>query len=95
VPTWQIVVPVAAVVVLGYTLYRNVYPYPSIHTDPFWFPIIGGIWLAVAVVAVIVLPGTARKLGEALTSSEGITIEDTVPAGHGVTAGEGVAAAEA
>ena len=29
VPTWQIVVPIAALVVLGYTLYRNVVPYPD------------------------------------------------------------------
>jgi amino acid transporter len=95
VPGWQIAIPVAAVVVIGYTLYRNVYPYPSIHVDTFWFPIIAGVWLVVAIVAVIVLPGTARKLGEALTSSEGIAVEETVSAGHGVTAGDGVAAAEA
>jgi amino acid transporter len=93
VPTWQIVVPVAAVVVIGYTLYRNVYPYPT--GDQHWFPIIAGIWLAIAIVAVIALPGTARKLGAALLSNEGITGEEAVPAGHGVTASDGVAAAEA
>ena len=95
VPSWQIAIPVAAVIVLGYTLYRNVYPYPSLHTDAFWYPVFAGSWLVVAVVAVIALPGTARKLGAALTSSEGIAAEDTVPAGHGVAAAGGVAAAEA
>jgi amino acid transporter len=93
VPTWQIVVPVLAVIVIGYTLYRNVYPYPT--GDQHWFPIIAGIWLAVAIVAVIALPRTARKLGEALMSNEGITGEETVTLGRGVTADDGVAPAEA
>lgn len=26
VPGWQVVIPIAAIVLLGYTLYRNVYP---------------------------------------------------------------------
>ena len=29
VPTWEIVIPLAAVVVIVYTLYRNVLPYPD------------------------------------------------------------------
>src|SRR5271154_6468241 len=29
VPTWQIIIPIAGLVVLGYTLYRNVIPYPT------------------------------------------------------------------
>ena len=29
VPTWEIVVPLAAVVVIVYTLWRNVLPYPD------------------------------------------------------------------
>jgi amino acid transporter len=70
VPTWQIVVPVAGLVVLGYTLYRNVYPYPT--GDAAWFPAVSGIWLAAAIVAVIFAPGTARKLGAALAAREGI-----------------------
>ena len=35
-----------------------------------------GRWLAVAVVAVIVAPGTARKLGAALAAREGIKAPD-------------------
>jgi amino acid transporter len=92
VPNWQIAIPVAAVVVLGYTLYRNVWPYPT--GDGHWFPIIGGIWLAVAIVAVIALPGTARRLGKALTSDEGIAVEEPAPFKRGVAAGDGVPAAE-
>jgi amino acid transporter len=71
VPMWQIVIPIAAVIVLGYTIYRNVYPYPT--GDAFWFPIIAGAWLAAAVIGVLVAPGTARQLGAALAAREGIT----------------------
>ena len=74
VPTWQIIVPIAGLVVLGYTLYRNVIPYPT--GDSAWFPVVAGVWLAVAVVAVIVAAGTARKLGAALAAREGIKAPD-------------------
>lgn len=70
VPTWQIIVPIAGLIVLGYTLYRNVIPYPT--GTPAWFPVVSGVWLAVAVVAVLFAPGTARKLGAALAAREGI-----------------------
>ena len=75
VPMWQIVVPIAGLVVLGYTLYRNVIPYPT--GDAWWFPVVAGIWLAVAVIAVIFAPRTARKLGEALAAREGIVAPGT------------------
>jgi amino acid transporter len=74
VPTWQIVIPIAGLIVLGYTLYRNVWPYPT--GDGRWFPITAGVWLVVAVVAVIFAPGTARKLGAALAAREGIKAPD-------------------
>jgi len=37
-----------------------------------WFPVVSGAWLVAAVVAVILAPGTARKLGAALAAREGI-----------------------
>ena len=70
VPMWQVAVPIAALIVLGYTLYRNVIPYPT--GAGAWFPVVSGAWLAAAIVAVIVAPGTARKLGAALAAREGI-----------------------
>ena len=78
VPTWQIVIPIAGLVVLGYTLYRNVWPYPA--GDGRWFPITAGVWLAVAIVAVVFAPGTARKLGAALAAREGIKAPDGIAA---------------
>jgi amino acid transporter len=71
VPMWQVIIPVAAIVVLGYTLYRNVYPYPT--GDGHWFPIVAGAWLLAAVVGVLLAPRTARRLGDALMSRDGIS----------------------
>ena len=72
VPMWQVIIPVAAVIVLGYTLYRNVYPYPV--GDGRWFPIVAGAWLLAAVVGVVCAPKTTRRLGEAMAAREGIII---------------------
>ena len=71
VPMWQIIIPIAAVIVLGYTLYRNVYPYPT--GDGHWFPIVAGAWLLAAIIGVLAAPRTARRLGDALMSREGIS----------------------
>jgi hypothetical protein len=76
--------------VLGYTLYRNVIPYPT--GDAAWFPAVAGAWLVVAIIAVIAAPRMARKLGAALTAREGIKAPDgetaaEVPAGL-ATAGD-------
>lgn len=61
VPRWQLVIPMAGLALLGYTLYRNVIPYPP--SGPgHWFPIVAGGWLLVAVAAVPLLPGPARRI---------------------------------
>ena len=78
VPAWQVVVPAAGIIVLGYTLYRNVIPWPAAG-PPRWEVITSGVWLAVAIVAVLAAPGTARKLGAALTAREGIKAPDGTP----------------
>jgi amino acid transporter len=75
VPMWQIIVPIAGLVVLGYTLYRNVWPWPAGSAS--WIPLTSGIWLAVAVIVVIFAAGTARKLGAALAAREGIRAPGT------------------
>jgi amino acid transporter len=79
VPMWQIVIPLAALLILGYTLYRNVIPYPT-SGPPRWFPIVSGGWLLIAVVAVLVAPGVSRRLGRALAENEGIRLGENTSA---------------
>jgi hypothetical protein len=65
VPTWEIVVPLAAVVVIAYTLYRNVLPYP--HDNPArWFPVVAGGWIAVVALIAFLVPGFAQRLATGL-----------------------------
>ncbi|MFI2206421.1 hypothetical protein ACH47Z_37785 [Streptomyces sp. NPDC020192] len=67
-------------VVLGYTMFRNVYPFPS--GSAWWGP---GLFLGVAVTAIGIAarPAVARRAGELLTRDEGLApsqIQDTEPA---------------
>ncbi|MBS2962881.1 APC family permease [Actinocrinis puniceicyclus] len=72
VPAWQVVIPLAAIVLLGYTLYRNVIPYPAWGSSTFWLPVVSGGWLLIGILAVVAAPTTARRMGEKLTEVEGI-----------------------
>jgi amino acid transporter len=77
VPMWQIIIPILALVVLGYTIYRNVWPYPHMHGDKgvenpaFWFPIVAGGWIFLCVIAVLAARGAAERLGRSLAAEEG------------------------
>jgi amino acid transporter len=84
VPMWQVVVPLLALVVLGYTVYRNVAPYPAYDDGPaFWFPIVAGVWLLLGLVAVVVAPAMAQRAGAALTAAElGARREEQVAEGR-------------
>ena len=46
---------------------------PSVPMWQVMIPIVAGGWLVAAVIAVLVAPGTARRLGAALMSREGIS----------------------
>ncbi|HET6876011.1 MAG TPA: APC family permease [Jatrophihabitans sp.] len=71
VPTWQVIIPVIALVILGYTIYRNVIPYPASGEPSFWFPIVAGGWILLCVLAVLASPGPASRLGARLAGDEG------------------------
>jgi amino acid transporter len=86
VPMWQVVIPIAALVTLGYTLYRNVIPYPDSGAAR-WFPVVSGGWLLVALIVVVAAPRVSERLGRALAESEGIALTGGAPAGP-VTARE-------
>jgi hypothetical protein len=66
-----------------------VIPYPPSGPGR-WFPVVAGGWLVVALLTVIVAPGFARRLGAALTASEGIAAPRTAAAAAstGLPAGE-------
>ncbi|MDQ6641221.1 MAG: APC family permease, partial [Actinomycetota bacterium] len=49
VPTWEIVIPVLALVMLADTIYRNVIPYPT-EGPARWFPVVAFGWLVVVTV---------------------------------------------
>ncbi len=65
VPTWEIVIPFAAVVVIVYTLWRNVLPYPDANPAR-WFPVAAGGWLLVVVLVTFLVPGFAQRLATGL-----------------------------
>ena len=80
---WEIVIPTAGAIVLGYTLYRNVWPYPT--GTGAWLPIWAGGWLLAAVVAVIVAPGAARRIGAMMTEADGLNPATSADKGGGAT----------
>ena len=66
VPMYEIVVPLLALVVLGYTVYRNVVPYPT--GTGAAFPIVAGGWILLGILAVTLVPRLSRfALREDLT----------------------------
>jgi amino acid transporter len=67
VPRWQVVVPSLALVVLGYTLWRNVIPYPT-EGPARWFPVVAFGWLLVATLVAVAFPRLARRLSQSLAS---------------------------
>jgi amino acid transporter len=66
---WQFVVPLVAIVALGYTLYANVYPVPSAPVR--YFPYVVMAWILLGVGIVVTLPGLSAKIGRSFTE-EGI-----------------------
>ncbi|MFD9891832.1 APC family permease [Amycolatopsis sp. NPDC059027] len=70
VPRWQLVFPLGALALLGYTVYVTVIPYPSAGPAR-WFPVVAAAVLAAAVVIVLAAPGYARRVGEKLAVAGG------------------------
>ncbi len=70
VPQWQVIIPIAAVVVIVYTLYRNVWPYPPSDVPQFWLPIVAFGWLALVTIVVVAVPSVPRRLARGMASLE-------------------------
>ena len=70
---WEIVIPIAALAFLLYTLYHNIWPVPA---HPYnLFPYIVGAWIALSLVAVFAVPGFSRRMGNRLREEDGLTVE--------------------
>jgi amino acid transporter len=68
---WELVIPGLALIVLGYTIFRNVWPYPTGASA--WWPAVCAVWLLLAVAPLVLIrPGLARRAGERLTADEGL-----------------------
>ncbi|MGH3508626.1 MAG: APC family permease, partial [Nocardioidaceae bacterium] len=74
---WEIVIPLLALVMLGYTIYRNVIPYPTSGPAQ-WFPIVAFGWLLLVALVMIFFPGVARRLSASLVHLD--EAEDLEPA---------------
>jgi amino acid transporter len=72
VATWEIVIPVAAIAVLGYVIFRNVWPIPASDQPALWYSVATVAWLLIAVIFVYAMPRLARRVGERLDEDEGL-----------------------
>ncbi len=71
IPSWQLAIPVLGIIVLGYTLFRNIWPLPS--GVAWWGPAATLGWLAIGVLLVLFRPGAAYRAGQLLTEAEGLS----------------------
>ncbi|MCW2716416.1 APC family permease [Pseudonocardia sp.] len=67
---WEVVIPVLALVLVAYTLFRNVDPYPAGAAG--LYPAVSAAWIVVGIVIVLARPAAARRAGQQLTVSEGL-----------------------
>ena len=67
---WEIIIPALGIIVLGYTLFRNVWPLPT--GVAWWGPAVAFAWLAFGIAWVLVRPSATRQAGEMLTRAEGL-----------------------
>jgi len=72
----EIVIPLAGLALVGYTIYNNVYPVPA--TPYKAFPYAVAAWLLVGLILVVSLPGLASRIGRQFaTDSAELSPEST------------------
>jgi amino acid transporter len=72
--TWQWIIPALAILVLGYTLYSNIFPVPAAPYNV--FPYVALAWLVVGLLIVFVSPALVRRIGLHLEENEGLHVEE-------------------
>lgn len=76
---WEIVIPILALGVLAYTLFRNIVPFPE--GAALWGPGLAIAWLVAALVGVLARPAAAARAGALLSESEGLAGRGPSPVG--------------
>lgn len=69
-PRWEVAIPVVAVAIVVYVIYRNVVPYPT--GAGRWLPVAAFGWITLGVVAVMAAPATAARIGGRLVADAGL-----------------------
>ena len=67
---WELVIPVLGIIVLGYTLFRNVWPLPA--GVAWWGPSVAIAWLVAGLAWVLARAAATQRAGELLTQAEGL-----------------------
>jgi len=70
---WEIAVPALALLLIGYTFLRNVYPYPTDAAK--WYPIIAAVWVVIGILLTFVRYAATRRAGERMMAEEGLAAE--------------------
>jgi amino acid transporter len=69
---WEIIIPIAGIILLVYTLYKNVIPFPT--SGAFrTYPIVSAVWLIVGIVGILARPALAKRVGDKLTADENLS----------------------
>jgi len=69
-----VIVPLLAIILLGYTLYSNIFPIPSAPYNYFPYVVLG--WIVIGVVIVLMNPKLVRNIAERLASESKVDSHD-------------------
>ena len=68
---WEIIIPLAGILVLLYTVYKNIIPFPTSGAGR--GAVIAAIaWLLIVFFGIVARPALAKKLGEKITQDENL-----------------------
>lgn len=72
--TWQWVIPVLAILVLGYTLYSNIFPIPPAPYNV--LPYVALAWMVASLLIIVISPALVRRIGLHLEENEVLHVEE-------------------
>jgi len=66
-PAWQVVIPILAIITLGYTIYKNWYGTEAPYS---YFPYFVITWLLIGLLIVVAVPGLAGRVRSRLAAGD-------------------------